>query len=286
MKRTNKYVGRDVHQATTVIAVLDERGRVIARSVVATAADALVEFCRGLRGTVRVVFEEGTQAQWLHDVLVPVVTEVVVCNRRGDGQLGHKGDHADAEQLADRLRWGGLRAVYHGSPSRETLRELVRTYQTVLEDATRTMQRLKAVFRARGIRTSGRRVYQPAARATWLAQLAQPGARLRAEALYAELETLDQWRRRIRLALLAEAKRDPAYRVLRTMPFLGPIRVALLLATLQDFYARMVQGGMRAELARVTLARVTLARKMAAILLHLWKTGETYDAAYLISTTS
>lgn len=354
MTRTTKYVGLDVHQATTVIAVLDERGRLIARSIVATAADALVDFCRGMRGTVRVVFEEGTQAQWLHDVLVPVVTEVVVCNRRGDVQQGNKGDHADAEQLADRLRWGGLRSVYHGSPSRETLKELARTYQTVLEDSTRTMQRLKAVFRARGIRTPGQRVYHPAERATWLAQLGQPGARLRAEALYAELATLAQWRRTIRLALLAEAKRDPAWRVLRTIPFLGPIRVALVLATLQtpwrfrtkrqlwayaglavvtrasaeyeldegrpmrrrrppltrglnrnhhplvknvlkgaataaatragplhDYYERMVEGGMREELARVTLTR-----KLAAILLHLWKTGETYDAAYLSSTTS
>jgi len=47
MKRTTKCVGLDVHQATTVIAVLDERGRVIARSVVETAAEALVDFCRG-----------------------------------------------------------------------------------------------------------------------------------------------------------------------------------------------------------------------------------------------
>lgn len=354
MKRTTKYVGLDVHQATTVIAVLDEQGRVIARQVVATAADALVDFVRGLRGTVRVVFEEGTQAQWLHDVLVPVVTEVVVCNRRGDGQLGHKGDHADAEQLADRLRWGGLRPVYHGSPSRESLRELARTYQQVLEDSTRTMQRLKAVFRARGIRTPGQRVYHPTERETWVAQLRQPGARLRAETLYAELETLQAWRRRVRIALLTEAKRDPAWRVLRTMPFLGPIRVALLLATLQtpwrfrtkrqlwayaglavvtrasaeyelddgrprrrrrppltrglnrnhhplvknvlkgaataaatrpgplhEFYAHMVQGGMRADLARVTLTR-----KLAAILLHLWKTGEPYDRRYLSRTPS
>ncbi len=354
MKQTNKYVGLDVHQATTVIAVLDERSRVLARSVVATEARALVDFFRGMRGTVRVAFEEGTQAQWLHDLLRPVVTEVVVCNRRGDAPQGHKGDHADAEQLADRLRWGGLRAVYHGSPSRETLRELARTYQTVLEDRTRTMQRLKAVFRARGIRTRGPHVYHPAARATWLAELPQPGARLRAEALYAELQLLEQWRRTIRQAMLAEAKRDPAWDVLRTIPFLGPIRVALLLATLQtpcrfrtkrqlwayaglavvtrasaeftldhgqpmrrrrppltrglnrnhhplvknvlkgaataaatrpgplhDFYARMVQQGMREELARVTLTR-----KLAAILLHLWKTGETYDAAYLSTTTS
>jgi hypothetical protein len=33
--------------------------------------------------------------------------------------------------------------------------------------------------------------------------------------------------------MLAEGRRDPAWTVLRTIPFLGPVRVALLLATLQ-----------------------------------------------------
>jgi len=33
--------------------------------------------------------------------------------------------------------------------------------------------------------------------------------------------------------MLAEARRDPAWPVLRGIPFLGPVRVALLLATLQ-----------------------------------------------------
>jgi hypothetical protein len=35
-----------------------------------------------MRGTVHVAFEEGTQAQWLHDVLVPLVARVVVCDQR------------------------------------------------------------------------------------------------------------------------------------------------------------------------------------------------------------
>ena len=44
----------------------------------------MVEFFRGIRGAVHVVFEEGTQAQWLHDLLLPVVQRVVVCDRLGD----------------------------------------------------------------------------------------------------------------------------------------------------------------------------------------------------------
>jgi len=233
MKRTSKYVALDVHQASTVASVREEGGRVIARGIVPTDECAITEFFHGMRGAVQVVFEEGTQAQWLHDLLAPLVEQVVVCDRRGEGRRGNKGDQVDADQLAELLRRGGLRAGYHGSASRATLKELARTYQTLVEDSTRVMLRLKALFRARAIRALGKRVYHPASRADWLAQLSERGARWRAEALYAELDVLRAWRPKAKAAMVAEARRDPAWAVLRTIPFLGPVRVALLLATMQ-----------------------------------------------------
>lgn len=233
MKHSSKHVGLDVHQATTVTAVRDDSGRVLARSVVPTEAAALVEYFRGMRGPIHVAFEEGTQAQWLHDLLVPIVHRVVVCNRRGESQQGNKGDQPDADELSDLLRCGRLRAVYHGGSDRATLKELARTYANLVEDGTRVMQRLKALFRARGIRTPGKRVYQQEGRAEWLRQLPNDGVRFRARALYAELAVLQELRPEAKQAMLREARRDPAWRVLRTIPYLGPVRVALLLATLQ-----------------------------------------------------
>jgi transposase len=233
MKRTTKYVGLDVHQATTVASVREESGRVIARTILPTEAPVLVEWVRGMRGAVHVAFEEGTQAQWLHDLLVPLVDRVIVCDRRGEPRQGNKGDQVDADELSERIRRGGLRAVYHGSTHRATLKELTRSYANLVEDTTRVMLRLKALFRARGIRAPGKRVYHPAGRAEWLGQLVDRGARLRAEALYAELDVLRELRPRAKAAMLTEAHRDPAWPVLRAIPFLGPVRVALLLATMQ-----------------------------------------------------
>jgi transposase len=233
MKLSSKYVALDVHQATTVTAVREEGGRVIARTVLPTEAGALVEYFRGMRGTIHVTFEEGTQAQWLHTLLTPVVHRVLVCDRRGTQQRGNKGDHQDADELSDLLRCGKLRAVYHGTEARATLQELTRTYQNLVEDGTRVMLRLKARFRARGIRTPGTAVYKLARRREWLSRLAERGVRFRAEALYAELEVLQQLRPKAKHAMLMEAKKDPAWRLLRTIPFLGPVRVALLLARMQ-----------------------------------------------------
>jgi transposase len=233
MTRTDKYVALDVHQATTLASVRTETGRVIARSILPTEAPAVVEFFRGMRGTVHVAFEEGTQAQWLHDLLVPLVHRVVVCDRHGEKRRGNKGAQVDADGLSAELWRGGLRAVYHGSAERGTLKELTRSYRNLVEDATRVMLRLKALFRARAIPVRGTGVYQVRGRATWLAQLPERGVRFRAEALYAELDVLRALRPKAKAAMLTEARCDPAWPVLREIPFLGPVRVALLLATLQ-----------------------------------------------------
>ncbi len=233
MKRTTKYVGLDVHQTTTLASVRTEGGRVIARSIMPTEEPTVVEFLRGMRGAIHVALEEGTQAQWMHDLLEPLVDRVIVCDRRGKSRQASKGDQVDADELSELLRRGGLRAVYHGSPHRATLKELTRTYQNVVEDATRVMQRLKALFRARAIKAPGKSVYHPKNRAEWLAQLSDRGVRYRAEALYAQLDVLRELRPKVKAAMVAEARRDPAWGVLRSIPYLGPVRVALLLATMQ-----------------------------------------------------
>jgi len=205
-----KYVALDVHQATTVASVRAEVGRVLTRTILPTEQAALMEFIRGMRGAVQVAFEEGTQAQWLHDLLVPLVDRVVVCDRRGQGRQGNKADRVDADELSELLRRGGLRAVYHGSGHRATLKELTRAYQNLVEDSTRVMQRLKALFRARGIKVSGTRVYRLSGRAEWLEKLPERGLRFRAEALYAELDVLREQRPKAKAAMVAEARRDPA----------------------------------------------------------------------------
>jgi len=233
MKRTAKYVGLDVHQSTTVIAVREESGRVIARTTLPTEAAALTEYFRGMRGTVRVAFEEGTQAQWLYDLLRPLVQRVIVCDRRGTSSQGHKADQHDAEELAELLRRDALRPVYHDGRERAALVEYARAYENGVSDGTRVMLRVKALFRARAIKTPGRAVYQPAHRGQWLARLPLAAAQFRAEALLAELEVLQRIRRLAKEQMIAEARRDPAWPVLRSIPFLGPVRVAQLLAKLQ-----------------------------------------------------
>jgi hypothetical protein len=62
-------------------------GKVVMECVIKTKASMILQFIDGLRGDVRVTFEEGTGAAWLYDLLKPHVGEVVVCNPRKNALL-------------------------------------------------------------------------------------------------------------------------------------------------------------------------------------------------------
>ncbi len=230
-----KYVGLDVHQSTISAAVVSAQGRLLMTSVVATNAPAIVQFLSGLRGTLQVTWEEGTHSAWLYEVLVRRVARVVVCNPRKNALLksGSKSDAIDARKLAELLRGGLLSPVYHGETSTRALQQLVRSYAALTEDTTRVMARLKAVYRSQAIACAGKRLYAARHRAEWLAKLEEAGLRRRAERLFEELDLLQRLRRQARQEVVAESQKHAAVKWLRTVPFLGPLRAAMLLARVQ-----------------------------------------------------
>ena len=145
MSREIKYIGMDVHKEAIVIAVLNSSGKLVMESIVETKASSLLQFIHGLRGELHVTWEEGTWAAWLYDLLQPKVQQVLVCNPRRNALLkeGNKSDKIDAQKLANLLRTGMLRPVYHGEHGLRTLRELARSYQTISQDLIRVMNRIK-----------------------------------------------------------------------------------------------------------------------------------------------
>src|SRR6266446_5180796 len=102
------YVGMDVHRASTWIVVLNGAGKMVMQSVIETGAERVRGFLKQLRGKVYVTFEEGTQANWLHEVVRLLVREVVVCDPRHNKllQSGNKNDRVDAQKMAELLRNG------------------------------------------------------------------------------------------------------------------------------------------------------------------------------------
>ena len=229
-----KYVALDLHQASTSISIRDGRGRVTRREVVPTSTARILEVLDSAGGTIHVTFEEGTLSQWIYDQVVSHVAKVIVCDPRHNRLLaaGNKSDRIDADKLSDLLRLGALRPVYHERSEVAALRELVRSYNTLVEDSTRVMLRIKAIFRGRGVDCSGIAVYHPRNRSRFLATLSDRGAQARAEHFYTALDALLEVRARARHQMLEEAKRHPAVRLLRSIPFIGPVRAAEIVATM------------------------------------------------------
>ena len=96
--KLDKYIGIDLHQATSVVAVLDADGKVVLETILATEAAPIIRMVQSLNGPLHVTFEESTQAGWLYEVIRAYVLEVVVCDPRRNKLLGEgsKGDKPDA----------------------------------------------------------------------------------------------------------------------------------------------------------------------------------------------
>jgi len=156
-----KYIGMDVHKATIVIAVLDAMGKLLMQAIIETKTPAILDFIKSQRGTIHVAFEEGTEAAWLYDLIRPHVANVVVCDPRKITSEGNKTDKVDAKRLAELLRTNALVAVYHGNRGTRAVKELAQSYGSIVADGTRIKDRLKAIFRGRGIDCSGAGVYSP-----------------------------------------------------------------------------------------------------------------------------
>jgi hypothetical protein len=185
-----KYIGLDVHQATISVAVPDSAGNLVMEAILETKAETILQFIHGLRGSLHVTLEEGTCAAWLHDLLKPHVTHVLVCDPRKNALIKarNKSDRIDAQKLSDLLYLNKLNADYHGETGIRALQEVARSYLALTRDTTRVMNRLKALYRSGAIPRARQRVYAPRYRSEWLAKITEADVGRRAEIYYQQLD--------------------------------------------------------------------------------------------------
>lgn len=342
-----RFIGMDVHSASTTCGVIDARGKRVRVDVVETNGRVLIEYLKMQPGTLRLCIEEGTQSTWLAEILAPHVAQFAVVHVRES--RGPKDDERDALALAEQMRTGNLgTTVFKQVGPYGALRNLVKTHSMVVHDVVRTQNRIKALYRSRGVPVAGKAVYGTKDRETWLATL-PTSARGAALLLYAQYDAVQEVRQDAEKALVAEAHRHPITKVLETCPGLGRIRAAQLVSVVvtpvrfrkrQQFWSYCglglvmrsssdwVQNGKgkweRAEVQRTrglnlnhnhvlkdvfkgaattiitqlpehplhadyqrmlsggtkpNLAKLTLARKVASIALAMWKHQEVYDTA-------
>jgi len=222
-----KYVGMDIHLATSTCVVLDRDGKILSSTILQTKADLIRGFLNGLGGTVFLTFEECALAQWMFEITRSEVERVLVANPRKSSNKGVKNDKRDARKLAEMLRIGALRGVYHQARQAiAELKQLVAVYDQLTEDRTRVINRLRSVFheQALSIELDDQKL------AGYLEQLPTAGHRLRAELLISQLTTVTELRQTAHRKMLRQAGRDRNYKLLQSLPGVSEIRAAQLLA--------------------------------------------------------
>lgn len=228
----DRYIGLDVHAQSTTVAVVSAAGRRLKSWVVETHGEALVDAIRGVAGARHVHLEEGTQSAWIYEILSPHSSEVVVSvppKRRGS-----KSDARDAWKLGEDLRVGAIdRCVYKPAQHFTGLRNAMRAHGFAVQNLVRGKNRLRAVFRSRGVAVDGS-VYARDQRGS-LQELPDSHRRL-AGWLAEQVDELEEHRSVAEQWLLEEARMHPIARTLRTAPGMGPIRTAQLVAIVVDPY--------------------------------------------------
>lgn len=223
----DRYIGLDAHSQTCTLCVMGPSGRKLGEYVVETNAKTLLERMRGIAGDKYVCMEEGTQSEWLYEVLEPHVKEIRITQPLK--RASSKNDAIDAWELADLRRRDALpRQIFKSPKTCTALRQAARGYIAVRSDMVRTKCRLHALYRSRGVQPSAE-IYDPDARNEWLRSLPSSHRPL-GELLSEQVDLLSQSYQKAENWLLQEAKRIPVTRRLATAPGIGAIRAALLVA--------------------------------------------------------
>jgi len=223
----DRYIGMDVHSASCTAGVLSAKGKRLNSTVLETNGKSLVEYLRMIPGSRHLIIEEGTHSAWLYEILSPHVREMVVMGVPKN--KGQKNDKFDAFGLAEKLRIGSVETrIYKGLGEFSTLSSVSKAYRNVMLDSVRVMNRLKGAFRSRGISTAGKQVFGQNTKDEWLKKLPSKMQPL-ASTYYAELAVLLEVREQAQKDMLKEARRHRIFHVLKTVPGMGPKRVAEML---------------------------------------------------------
>jgi transposase len=204
-------------------------GRRLREQVVDTNGKSLRDFLRSVAGEKHVCLEEGELSEWLYELFRPLAARVVVV--QAEKRTGSKSDSIDAWDLAELLRTRRKATVVYKSPGTyRGLKEAVYAQRALTQDVARSKNRLRAVFRGRGIRGYGQQIYDPEARQQWLAKLS--GARQRRATLYAaQLDVKIATAKEAEAWLRDEAQLCPIIKIITTAPGIGLVRASQIVAT-------------------------------------------------------
>lgn len=215
-----KYIGVDVHSSRCSLSVMDSQGVEIDNTTIVTNGRLLIDYIKSIGDNTVVALEECDLSGWLFDILHHHVRQVVVCNPAANAEYKRaKTDKLDARHLAHLLRGGYLLPVFHDGSDREKFRLLVSAYEDIVGEIVRARNRLRAL----------RRRAQPSAQKNFLNH-----AEFIKERSLEHLQQLLQSQENYKIKLQDCLKHFPETKYLLSIPGIGPIQTARIIAQVVD----------------------------------------------------
>jgi len=233
VQQASIYVGIDAHSETCTFCAIDPSGKTLMRQTVETGIQSLQAAAGQLPEGAWAMVESSAMAIFVKEALDGVFDRVIVCETRENRLISKsddKSDDKDAWRLARLLRMGEFKEVHVPGRPRQDIRELVRAYQKTVSDAVRAKNRLNALFRKHGIRITDS-VYGDG-RQDALKQLDRPGLQPVFEALYGILDAAEEAKDSLGHALRARLSHTKEYKLLKTIPGIGPVCAAIMVAVI------------------------------------------------------
>ena len=222
------FIGLDAHSSTSTFAVMDQEGQCVLRKTVDTSEKNLWNVIDSIQGERILTFEESTISQWLFISLREKVDRLLVCNPTYVAKKsGAKTDFRDALHLANELRCGHLKEVYHDDSVWVQLRTSVSGYLDVVEEIVRFKNRLKAVFRANNLKTDENDFYKNKDRTI---EFKNESAKFVATNLFHQIEFLEQEKLKYLDWFKSNQKKYRPIRNIMTIPGISSIRANIITA--------------------------------------------------------
>jgi len=222
------FIGLDAHSSTSTFAVLNEIGDCILRKTVDTSEKNLWNVIESINGERILTFEESTISQWLYISLKEKVDRLLVCNPTYVAKKsGAKTDFRDAIHLANELRCGHLKEVFHDNSHWAQLRTSVSGYLDIVQEIVRFKNRLKSVFRAEGLKTDENNFYKNKDRCI---ELKNDSAKFVATNLFSQVEFLENEKIKYLDWFKNNQKKYRPIRNLMTIPGISIVRANVIAA--------------------------------------------------------
>lgn len=231
------YVGLDLGSTACYQVVMTADGKIIRSRPFAASEQNLRLAFSGFDGDLLVHTEAGELADWVCQVIQPLVKRVVVSHPQSLAWIAkdsRKCDKVDARKLADLLRSNLTHKVFLAeNQARRAFKQLVRHYDEAARAQARLKAKLKARLRCQGIIRRDGRVFGKLEREAVTAQISDKFLRQMFQQLYATLDALRQEMKTAKQLMLDAARQFPEIKLPQTAPGIGVIGACRFVAYIQ-----------------------------------------------------